>query len=145
MALLHPKQTKYQKHHKGKQHSVEKNSSSQLHFGSFGIQSVHSMKVSSALLEGCRRVLSREFRRTGQVWIRAFPDISLTKKPAEVRMGKGKGSHDSWSVSVHAGSLLFEMDGMPEEKARAACKKMMHKLPGKVNFVSVHSQVFHFQ
>ena len=142
--MLQPKRTKFRKQFKGRIHGLAKGGSV-INFGNYGLKAVEPERITSRQIEAARRALTRHMKRQGRVWIRIFPDIPVTAKPIEVRMGKGKGSHDSWSVSVHAGSLLFEMDGMPEEKARAACKKMMHKLPGKVNFVSVHSQVFHFQ
>lgn len=134
--MLQPKRTKFRKYQKGK----TKNSGIQgnlkgVSFGKYGIQSVQTGRLSAQTIEAVRRTLTRHFQRKGQVWIRVFPDIAISKKPAEVRMGKGKGAPDFWACRVYPGQVLFEMDGIPLETAEQAYRLASHKFSFPTKFV----------
>nr|YP_008802551.1 ribosomal protein L16 [Monomastix sp. OKE-1]AGZ90204.1 ribosomal protein L16 [Monomastix sp. OKE-1] len=117
--MLQPKRTKFRKFHKGKATGIKQNTSS-LHFGTYGIKVVEAGRLSSQVIEAARRALTRKLRRNGQIWIRIFPDIAVSKKPAEVRMGKGKGAPEYWVARVQAGQILFEIAGVSAELAKQA-------------------------
>jgi len=110
--MLHPKRTKFRKFQKGKFPGTNSNTT-QLAFGQYGLKALESGRIPSRTLEAVRRVLTRKFKRTGQIWIRIFPDIAVSTKPAEVRMGKGKGAPSYWVCKIKQGQILFEMDGIP--------------------------------
>lgn len=133
--MLQPKRTRFRKFQKGRIGGVKTNMQS-LSFGSFGIKSVQAGQVPARVLEAVRRTLSRSFKRTGRIWIRVFPDIAVSRKPAEVRMGKGKGANAFWMCRVQAGHILFEMDGVSHELAKHASTLIATKFPFPVRFVS---------
>ena len=130
--MLQPKKTKYRKFQKGRVGGVKMNS---LSFGSFGIQSVHCGRLSASVIEATRRVMTRKLKRSGQIWIRVFPDNPVSKKPAEVRMGKGKGCPEFWACSLQQGQILFELDGVSPESAYQAFRLASQKLPVRTQFV----------
>ncbi|MBN8827087.1 MAG: 50S ribosomal protein L16 [Sphingobacteriia bacterium] len=132
--MLAPKKTKYRKAHKGRIHGNAKGGFS-LAFGSFGLKAVEPERITARQIEAARRAVMRHIRRTGKLWIRIFPDIPVSKKPAEVRMGSGKGSPEYFICRVHPGRILFELDGVPEELAREAFERAAAKLPIKTRFV----------
>lgn len=134
--MLQPKRTKFRKFHKGRCGGIRPNLQ-EIHFGRYAIKTTESGRLSAKTIEAVRRILTRTFRRRGTVWIRVFPDISVTKKPSEVRMGKGKGAVDYWMVRVQAGHILFEMDGIPHELAKQASILASHKLPFQTKFISL--------
>ncbi len=133
--MLTPKRTKYRKAHKGRIHGVAKGGSD-LNFGSYGLKALEPERITARQIEASRRAIQRHVKRTGRLWIRVFPDTPVTAKPAEVRMGKGKGSVEFWACKVKPGRILFEMDGVPQELARAAFERAAAKLPIKTKFVS---------
>jgi large subunit ribosomal protein L16 len=133
--MLQPKKTKYRKQHKGRIHGVAKGGSS-LNFGQYGLKALEPERVTSRQIEASRRAISRHVKRVGRLWIRIFPDVPVTSKPAEVRMGKGKGSVDRWVCRVKPGRVLFEIDGVPEQVAREAFERAAAKLPIKTKFIS---------
>lgn len=133
--MLQPKRTKYRKQHKGRIHGVAKGGSS-LNFGQYGLKALEPERVTARQIEASRRAISRHVKRVGRLWIRIFPDVPVTSKPAEVRMGKGKGSVDRWVCRVKPGRILFEIDGVPEALAREAFERAAAKLPIKTKFVS---------
>ena len=130
--MLQPKKTTSRKFQKGRVGGVKMNS---LSFGSFGIQSVHCGRLSASVIEATRRVMTRKLKRSGQIWIRVFPDKPVSKKPAEVRMGKGKGSPEFWACSIQQGQILFELDGVSPESAYQAFRLASQKLPVRTQFV----------
>jgi len=132
--MLLPKKTKYRKAHKGRIHGMAKGGT-QLNFGAYGLKAVTPERVTSRQIEAARRAISRSMKRAGKLWIRIFPDVPVTKKPAEVRMGKGKGSVELWVARVKPGRIMFELDGVPEEVAREAFELAAAKLPVKTRFV----------
>src|SRR5215469_8381690 len=117
--MLSPKRSKYRKAHKGRIHGVAKGGTS-LNFGSFGLKAVEPDRVTARQIEAARRAITRAMKRTGRVWIRIFPDVPITKKPAEVRMGSGKGAPELWVARVKPGRIMFELDGVTEATAREA-------------------------
>lgn len=133
--MLCPKRTKFRKYQKGRIKGIKPNTT-QLVFGKYGIKSLETGLIPSRTLEAVRRVLTRKFKRTGQIWIRIFPDIAVSSKPAEVRMGKGKGAPSYWVCRIQKGQLLFEMDGIPVQLARQAADLAYYKLPFKTKFIS---------
>lgn len=133
--MLTPKRTKYRKAHKGRIHGLAKGGS-ELNFGSYGLKALEPERITARQIEASRRAISRHVKRTGRLWIRIFPDTPVTAKPAEVRMGKGKGSVEYWACKVKPGRILFEIDGVPQELARAAFERAAAKLPIKTKFVS---------
>lgn len=133
--MLQPKKTKYRKQHKGRIKGNAKGGA-QLNFGQFGLKALEPERVTSRQIEAARRAISRHMKRVGRLWIRIFPDVPVTAKPAEVRMGKGKGSVDRWVCRVKPGRIMFELDGVPEEVAREAFERAAAKLPIKTKFVA---------
>jgi len=133
--MLLPKRTKFRKFQKGRVEGLCGNLQT-LTYGSYAIKAKSSGKVSAHLIVTFRRTLTRCFQRKGKVWIRVFPDIAVTKKPLEVRMGKGKGSPEFWMTRVHAGQILFEMDGVSLAVARQATLQVAQKSPFQLSFVS---------
>jgi len=133
--MLSPKRTKYRKAHKGRIHGNAKGGAS-LNFGSFGLKAVQPGRITARQIEAARRALVRHIRRQGKVWIRVFPDVPVSQKPAEVRMGKGKGSPEFWMCRVKPGRIMFEMDGVQPEIAKAAFALAAAKLPVRCRIVS---------
>ena len=133
--MLQPKKTKYRKMHKGKMKGNAKRGD-QLNFGSYGLKSLESAWISSKQIEAARVAVTRYMKREGQIWIRIFPDKPVTRKPAEVRMGKGKGSPEYWVAVVKPGRIIFEADGVPVEVAKEALRLAAQKLPITTKFVT---------
>ena len=133
--MLMPKKVKHRKQFKGRMKGTNPGGT-ELNFGDFGLQATECGWLSSRQIEAARRAMTRYIKRGGKIWIRAFPDKSLTSKPAETRMGKGKGSPDSWVAVIRPGMMLYEMQGVTEEIAREAFRLGAHKLPMKTKFVS---------
>ena len=133
--MLSPKRTKYRKAHKGRIHGNAKGGFT-LNFGAYGLKALEPERVTARQIEACRRAITREMKRAGRVWIRIFPDVPVSKKPAEVRMGSGKGSPEFWVVRVNPGRILFEIDGVPKAIASEAFELAAAKLPIKTRMVS---------
>jgi large subunit ribosomal protein L16 len=134
--MLTPKKTKFRKAFKGRIHGNAKGGF-ELAFGSFGLKAVEPERITARQIEAARRAMMRHIKRAGKVWIRIFPDIPVTKKPAEVRMGSGKGSPEYFVCRVKPGRIMFEMDGVSEELARGAFERAAAKLPIKTKFIKV--------
>jgi large subunit ribosomal protein L16 len=132
--MLQPKRTKYRKQQKGKMKGNAKRGS-ELSFGSFGIKALEEVWLTGRQIEAARQAITRYMKREGQLWIRIFPDKPVTKKPAEVRMGKGKGAPEYFVARVTPGRLLFELEGVPQEIAKEACRLGSQKLPIAVKYV----------
>ena len=132
--MLQPKKTKFRKMQKGRMKGNAQRGS-QLAFGSFGIKALEETWISARQIEAARIAVTRYMKRQGQVWIRIFPDKPITSKPAEVRMGKGKGAPDYWAAVVRPGRILFECDGVPQDIAREALRLATQKLPIKTKFI----------
>ena len=132
--MLQPKRSKYRKAFKGRIRGVAK-AGFELNFGQFGLKAMEPDRVSARQIEAARRALTRHMKRAGRVWIRVFPDVPVSKKPVEVRMGKGKGAPELWVVRVAPGRIMFEIDGVPVEVAREAMNLAAAKLPIKTRFV----------
>ena len=126
--MLSPKRTKFRKAHKGRIRGLAKGGT-QLNFGSYGLKAVSPERVTARQIEAARRAITRHLRRTGRVWIRIFPDIPVSSKPAEVRMGKGKGTPEFWVARVKPGRIMFEIDGVSWDLAREAFTLAAAKLP----------------
>mgnify|MGYP005677433085 FL=1 len=126
--MLSPKRTKFRKAHKGRIHGLAKGGT-QLNFGSYGLKAVTPERVTARQIEAARRAITRHLRRAGRVWIRIFPDVPVSSKPAEVRMGKGKGSPEFWVARVKPGRIMFEVDGVPWNLAKEAFTLAAAKLP----------------
>lgn len=133
--MLSPKRTKFRKYQKGRTTGIKGNQSC-LQFGKYGLKSLECGRVSARTIEAVRRVMTRKFKRVGQIWVRVFPDLPVTNKPAEVRMGKGKGSVSYWACSIQAGQILYEMDGIPLSLAKAGSQLAYHKLGLQTEFLS---------
>lgn len=133
--MLSPKRTKYRKAHKGRIHGNAKGGY-ELNFGQYGLKALQPERITSRQIEAARRAISRHVKRTGRLWIRIFPDVPVSAKPAEVRMGKGKGSVEYWACRVKPGRIMFELDGVPAELAREAFERAAAKLPVKTKFVA---------
>ena len=133
--MLSPKNLKYRKAHKGRIHGKAKGGSA-LNFGSFGLKAMQPERVTARQIEAARRAMTRHMKRAGRVWIRVFPDVPVSKKPAEVRQGKGKGSVEFWACRVKPGRIMFEVDGVSVEVARRAFELAAAKLPIKTKFVT---------
>jgi large subunit ribosomal protein L16 len=133
--MQQPKRVKYRKTQRGSM-AGKANSGNTLTYGEYGLQALEAAWVTSAQLEAARRAITRHIRRGGQVWIRVFPDKPATKKPAETRMGSGKGLPDHWVAVVKIGRIMFEMSGVGEKVARDAIRLAMHKLPLKSRFIA---------
>jgi large subunit ribosomal protein L16 len=126
--MLQPKRTKFRKAHKGRIHGLAKGGTN-LNFGQFGLKATEPERVTARQIEAARRAITREMKRQGRVWIRIFPDVPVSKKPTEVRMGKGKGSVELWAARVKPGRIMFEIDGVPEDVAKEALRLGAMKLP----------------
>jgi large subunit ribosomal protein L16 len=133
--MLSPKRTKFRKMHKGRIHGNAKGGTA-LNFGQFGLKALEPERVTARQIEAARRSISRYVRRVGRMWIRIFPDTPVSAKPAEVRMGKGKGSVEFWACKVKPGRIMFEIDGVDEAIAREAFARAAAKLPIKTKFIS---------
>jgi large subunit ribosomal protein L16 len=133
--MLSPKRTKFRKQFKGRISGTAKGGTT-LTFGSFGLKAVEPERVTARQIEAARRAMTREMKRQGRVWIRVFPDVPVTKKPTEVRMGKGKGAVELWACRVAPGRIMFELDGVTEAVAREALRLAAAKLPIKTRFVA---------
>ena len=133
--MLQPKRTKYRKAFKGRIRGAAKGGFN-LDFGAFGLKAVEPDRLSARQIEAARRAITRHMKRAGRVWIRVFPDVPVSKKPAEVRMGSGKGAPEFWAARVKPGRVLFELDGVPVGVAREALALAAAKLPIKTRFVS---------
>ena len=132
--MLQPKRTKFRKQFKGRIHGTAKGGTD-LAFGAFGLKAVEPERVTARQIEAARRALTRHMKRAGRVWIRIFPDVPVSSKPTEVRMGKGKGAPEFWAARVKPGRIMFEIDGVPETLAREALRLAAAKLPIQTRFV----------
>ncbi|MGU3398717.1 50S ribosomal protein L16 [Brucella sp. BE17] len=132
--MMQPKRTKFRKQFKGRIHGNSKGGTD-LNFGAFGLKATEPERVTARQIEAARRAITRHMKRAGRVWIRIFPDLPVTSKPTEVRMGKGKGSVDYWACRVAPGRVMFELDGVPEDVAREALRLGAAKLPVKTRFI----------
>ena len=132
--MLQPMRTKFRKAHKGRIHGVATSGAS-LTFGEYGLKAMEPDRVSARQIEAARRAMTRHMKRAGRVWIRIFPDVPVSKKPIEVRMGKGKGTPELWVCRIKPGRILFEIDGVPVQVAREALELAAAKLPIKTRFV----------
>jgi large subunit ribosomal protein L16 len=132
--MLQPKRTKFRKAHKGRIKGTA-SSGATLAFGQFGLKALEPDRITARQIEAARRALTRHMKRLGRVWIRVFPDLPVSKKPAEVRMGSGKGAPEFWAVRIKPGRVLFEIDGVPLTLAREALTLAAAKLPIKTRFV----------
>jgi large subunit ribosomal protein L16 len=132
--MLQPKRTKFRKGFKGRIHGVATSGAS-LAFGEYGLKAVEPERVTARQIEAARRALTRHMKRAGRVWIRVYPDVPVSKKPIEVRMGKGKGTPELWVVRIKPGRILFEVDGIPVELAKEALALAAAKLPIKTRFI----------
>ena len=132
--MLSPKRTKFRKQHKGRIHGEAKGGYD-LNFGTYGLKATEPERVTARQIESARRAMTRHMKRQGRVWIRIFPDVPVTQKPTEVRMGKGKGSVEYWAAKVKPGRIMFEIDGVTEPVAREALRLAAMKLPVKCRVV----------
>lgn len=132
--MLQPKKLKFRKSHKGRIHGIAKSGFS-LNFGSFGLKVLEPERITARQIESCRRAIQRHLKRSGRLWIRIFPDTPVSSKPAEVRMGKGKGNPEFYVAKVKPGRIIFELDGVAEEMAKRAFELASAKLPVKTKFV----------
>tara|TARA_B100000745_G_scaffold250536_1_gene172614 strand:+ start:54 stop:458 length:405 start_codon:yes stop_codon:yes gene_type:complete len=133
--MLQPKRTKFRKQHKGRNRGLAQRANT-VSFGEYGLKSIDRGALTARQIEAARRAMTRYVKRHGKIWIRVFPDKPMTKKPLEVRQGKGKGSVEYWAALVQPGHLLYEMSGVSEDVAREAFKRAAAKLPVKTIFVS---------
>ncbi len=133
--MLQPKRTKFRKFHKGRIHGDAKGGT-ELNFGTWGLKAIQPERITARQIEAARRAMTRHMKRQGRVWIRIFPDIPVTAKPIEVRMGKGKGSVDRWVAKVAPGRVMFELDGVGDDIAREALRLAAMKLPIKSRIVA---------
>lgn len=132
--MLQPKRTKFRKQHKGRISGNAKGGTD-LSFGAYGLKALAPDRITARQIEAARRAITRHMKRQGNVWIRVFPDVPVSKKPLEVRMGSGKGSPEWWAARVKPGRILFELDGVPESLAREALELGAAKLPIKTKFI----------
>ncbi len=132
--MLMPKKIKYRKHHRGRMRGKAYRGC-HINFGQYGLQAVEPGLITDRQIEAARVAMTRKIKRAGRVWIRIFPDKPMTSKPAETRMGKGKGSPDHWAAVVKPGRIMYEMEGVPKELAREAFRLAAHKLPIKTKFI----------
>ncbi len=133
--MLQPKKTKYRKAHKGRIHGLAKGGAA-LNFGAYGLKATSPGRVSARQIEAARRTITRHMKRVGKLWIRIFPDVPVSSKPAEVRQGKGKGSPEWWAARVKPGRVMFELDGVPKNVAKQAFILASAKLPIHTKFVT---------
>jgi len=132
--MMQPKKSKYRKQHKGRVHGKAKGGT-YLAFGEFGLKAIEPVRLTARQIEAARRVVTRHMNRQGNMWIRVFPDVPVSKKPLEVRMGSGKGSPEWYMVRIKPGRILFEVDGVSESQARMALESAAAKLPIKTKFI----------
>jgi large subunit ribosomal protein L16 len=133
--MLSPKRTKFRKAHKGRLKGEAKGGT-ELNFGAYGLKALEPERITARQIEAARRAITRHMRRQGRVWIRVFPDLPVSQKPAEVRQGKGNGSVEYWAARVKPGRIMFELDGVPLDLARRAFELAAAKLPIKTKFVT---------
>src|ERR1700735_314141 len=133
--MLSPKRTKYRKQHKGRIHGLAKGGTA-LNFGAYGLKALEPERITARQIEAARRAITRARKRSGRVWIRIFPDVPVSTKPAEVRMGSGKGSPEFWVCRVKPGRIMFEIDGVPHALAKEAFDLASAKLPISTRFVT---------
>ena len=133
--MLSPKRTKYRKAHKGRIHGNAK-AGTALNFGAFGLKATTPGRVTARQIEASRRAITRHMKRSGRIWIRIFPDVPVSQKPAEVRQGKGKGTPEYGACRVNPGRIMFEIDGVPQDLAKSALELAAAKLPVQTRFVS---------
>ena len=133
--MLQPKKTKYRKAHKGRIRGKAKGGTT-LNFGSYGLKAITAERVTSRQIEAARRAITRHMKRAGKVWIRIFPDVPVSKKPTEVRMGKGKGTPEYWAAKVKPGRIMFEIDGVPSDIAHTALNLGSSKLPLQTKIIT---------
>lgn len=133
--MLQPKRTNYRKAHKGRIHGLAKGNVS-LTFGAYGLKALEPERVTARQIEAARRAITRAMKRAGRVWIRIFPDVPVSRKPAEVRMGSGKGAPEFWVARVKPGRIMFEVDGVPADTAREALTLGAAKLPIRTKFIT---------
>ena len=133
--MLQPKRTKFRKAFKGRIHGNAKGGP-ELNFGAFGLKAMEPARITARQIEAARRANTRHMKRVGKVWILIFPDVPVSRKPAEVRMGSGKGTPEYWVCRVHPGRIMFEIDGVPTELAKRAFELAAAKLPIKTRFVT---------
>lgn len=133
--MLQPKRTKFRKQHKGRNRGLA-NRSNKVSFGEFGLKAVTRGRITARQIEAARRAITRHVKRGGKIWIRIFPDKPISKKPLEVRMGKGKGNVEYWVAQIQPGRMLYEIEGVSEEVAREAFRLAAAKLPVQTTFVS---------
>jgi large subunit ribosomal protein L16 len=133
--MLQPNRTKFRKAHKGRIHGTAKGGTI-LNFGEYGLKALEPERVTARQIEAARRAITRQMKRSGRVWIRIFPDVPVSKKPTEVRMGKGKGTPELWVVRVKPGRIMFEIDGVSEPVARESLRLAAAKLPIKTRMVA---------
>jgi len=132
--MLQPKRTKFRKAHKGRIKGLAKGGA-ELNFGTYGLKAAQPERITARQIEAARRAITRHMKRAGRVWIRIFPDVPVSQKPTEVRMGKGKGSPEYWAAKVKPGRIMFEIDGVSEPVAREALRLGAMKLPVRCRFV----------
>ena len=142
--MLQPKKTKFRKAFKGKIHGDAKGGTT-LNFGSYGLKAMEPERITARQIEAARRAITRHIKRQGRLWIRIFPDVPVTSKPAEVRMGKGKGSPEYWAARVKPGRILFELDGVPGDIAAVAFSRAAMKLPIKVKVIARLGDTSHLE
>jgi len=133
--MLSPKRTKYRKAFKGRIHGIAKGGY-ELNFGAYGLKAMEPERITARQIEAARRAITRAMKRQGRVWIRIFPDVPISSKPAEVRMGSGKGTPEYWAARVKPGRIMFELDGVPFEVAKQAFELAAAKLPIKTKLVT---------
>ncbi|MBX9696634.1 MAG: 50S ribosomal protein L16 [Alphaproteobacteria bacterium] len=133
--MLSPKKTKFRKAFKGRIHGMAKGGTA-LNFGTYGLKALEPARITARQIEAARRAITRHIRRAGRVWIRIFPDVPVSTKPAEVRMGSGKGNPEYWVCRVHPGRVMFELEGVPSEIAERAFELASAKLPIKTKFIA---------
>ena len=133
--MLSPKRTKYRKAHKGRIHGLAKGGT-KLNFGAHGMKAMEPMRVTARQIEAARRAITRHMKRVGRVWVLVFPDVPVSTKPAEVRMGSGKGAPEYWVCRVKPGRIMFEIDGVPANVAKEAFALAAAKLPIKTKFIT---------
>ena len=133
--MLSPKRTKFRKQHKGRIHGASK-AGTMLNFGSYGLKATEPERVTAREIEAARRAITRQMKRAGRVWIRVFPDVPVSKKPAEVRMGSGKGAPEYWVVRVKPGRIMFEIDGVDTATAKEALRLGAGKLSIATKFIA---------
>ncbi len=132
--MLQPKRTKFRKQHKGRNRGLAQ-SGNKISFGEYGLKAIGRGRITARQIESARRAMTRHIKRGGKIWIRIFPDTPVTKKPIEVRMGKGKGNVEYWVAKIQPGRVLYEMEGVSEEIAREAFSRAAAKLPIQTSFV----------